>query len=174
MTNGDLVPDEFIIRVIEENLAKIPEQNAGVTLDGFPRTITQAEHLSEMLENNEKLNKSEVKVLSIDVRDDLLVNRITGRFSCANCNAGYHDEFKPTKEEVCDHCGSTNFIRRKDDNAECVKNRLKNYYNDTAPIIDFYKEKGSLDHIDGEQDMAKVYENLEEIILTKKLTLLWK
>jgi len=157
MESGQLVPDEFIIKALEEKLANENNSN-GFILDGFPRTVVQAEHLEHMFNNNLKLREADIRAVSISAGDDEIVKRISGRFSCSKCNAGYHDLFKPTlKEGVCDHCGGVDFTRRKDDNAETVKNRLDAYNADTAPIIDFYSTKSILSEIDGEQDMKQVY-----------------
>lgn len=164
MNSGGLVSDELIIKVIEERIAKY-DCKGGIILDGFPRTLAQARHLEKLLLENSELQNSELNIISIEVNDISIVKRISGRFSCSKCLSGYHDEFKPTtKPGICDKCGSTEFTRRKDDNKDTVKKRLDSYYNDTAPIIDFYEEKKMLNKIDGEQNMKKVFEDLRSYI----------
>jgi adenylate kinase len=164
MLDGKLVPDEFIIKSIEHKISSLDIKN-GVILDGFPRTINQAEHLDKLFLENSILLGAEVIAISISASSEEIIKRISGRFSCANCNAGYHDIYKPTKESnICDNCGSSEFIRRKDDNAEVVKARLESYNKDTFPIISYYEQKNILNKLDGEQNMHKVYEEIKRII----------
>ena len=146
MEAGKLVSDEIINRIVAERVDE-PDCAKGFILDGFPRTIPQAEALDRMLaERGLKLDA----VVEIKVDNDALVERIAGRFSCAKCGAGYHDSFKPTKVAgVCDVCGSTEFVRRKDDNAETVKARLVAYEAQTAPLLPFYAAKGLVRTVDG-------------------------
>jgi adenylate kinase len=146
MEAGQLVSDEIINRIVAERIDE-PDCANGFILDGFPRTIPQAEALDAMLaERGLALDA----VVEIRVDNDALVARIAGRFSCAKCGAGYHDSFKPTRVAgVCDECGSTEFVRRKDDNAETVKARLISYEAQTAPLLPFYEAKGLVRTVDG-------------------------
>ena len=153
MSSGKLVPDEIIIEIIKERIAE-HDCAKGFILDGFPRTLPQAEALDEMLAGECKQLSA---VIELKVDDGALVERIAGRFSCAKCGAGYHDSFKPTgKAGVCDECGSTEFSRREDDKAELVAKRLEAYYEQTAPLLPFYKEKGLLKTVDGMAAMEAV------------------
>lgn len=146
MEAGKLVSDDIINRIVAERIDQ-PDCANGFILDGFPRTIPQAEALDAMLaERGLALDA----VVEIRVDNDALVARIAGRFSCARCGAGYHDSFKPTRVAgVCDECGSTEFVRRKDDNAETVKARLIAYEAQTAPLLPFYEAKGLVRTVDG-------------------------
>ena len=146
MEAGKLVSDEIINRIVAERIDS-PDCANGFILDGFPRTIPQAEALDTMLaERGLKLDA----VVEIRVDNAALVERIAGRFSCAKCGAGYHDSFKPTQVAgVCDVCGSTEFVRRKDDNAETVTARLSAYEAQTAPLLPFYAAKGLVRTVDG-------------------------
>ncbi len=156
MDAGELVPDSTIIGIIEERLAKEDCQK-GFILDGFPRTLAQAEALDELLE---KQGKKIDKVLSFEVPDELIIKRIAGRRVCPKCGASYHVEFNsPKAEGICDACGSE-LIIRKDDNKETVKNRLSNYHSQTAPLVDFYKNKGVFAQIDGSQKLEKVTQDM--------------
>ncbi len=144
MASGGLVPDAIMISMIRE---RIKSSNKGFVLDGFPRTIAQAEALDKMLvEENTPLSH----VIEIKVDDEILASRIAGRFSCAACGAGYHDQFKkPVRDGVCDSCGGTEFSRRKDDNLETVKSRLQAYHAQTSPLLPYYHAKGLLRTVDG-------------------------
>lgn len=146
MEAGKLVSDDIINRIVAERI-DLPDCANGFILDGFPRTIPQAEALDAMLaERGLALDA----VVEIRVDNDALVARIAGRFSCAKCGAGYHDSFKPTRVAgVCDECGATEFVRRKDDNAETVKARLISYEAQTAPLLPFYEAKGLVRTVDG-------------------------
>lgn len=161
MKAGKLVPDDLIIDMIGEQLDRDSCRN-GFILDGFPRTVPQAEALDVMLK--EKGLKMD-HVISIEVDDEAMVRRITGRFSCANCGAGYHEEFqKPKVDGVCDVCGATEFARRADDNAETVRERLKAYHAQTEPIIGHYKKQGLLRRVDGMEPIDKVTDQLRAAI----------
>ena len=161
MEAGGLVPDEVIISMISRRIDQDDCAN-GFILDGFPRTVPQAEALSEML--NDK-GMAIDHVISIDVDPEAMVARVTGRFTCSECGAGYHDKFQPTKQEnVCDTCGGSVFTRRADDNAETVRNRLAAYEEQTAPIITFYRDNGALKTVDGMADIEDVTANLKGII----------
>ena len=158
---GDLVSDEIMIGLIKERLLS-NGVNSGFILDGFPRTVSQASALNAFLEeNNMKLDAA----IEINVPDELLIERITGRFSCDNCGQGYHDTFNlPELEGICDECGGTVFTRRKDDNEETVKTRLEAYNKQTSPLISFYKKKGILSVIDGNQDIKLVTKCIKEVL----------
>ena len=146
MERGALVSDEIINRIVAERIDE-PDCAEGFILDGFPRTTAQAEALDRMLEER-GLHLDAVLEFAVD--NAALVERIAGRFSCAKCGTGYHDTFKPTTVPgVCDVCGSTEFVRRKDDNAETVKARLEAYDAQTAPLLPYYRAKGLVRTVDG-------------------------
>jgi len=161
MEAGQLVSDDIIIGMISNRVDQEDCKN-GFILDGFPRTVPQAEALGRMLAD--KSLKLE-HVLELEVDDEAMVARICGRYTCAKCGAGYHDSFqKPAKEGVCDKCESTEFIRRADDNEETVRARLKAYHEQTAPIAQFYGDLGILTSVDGMADIDVVTHQLESII----------
>jgi len=161
MESGGLVSDDIIIEMISNRIDQ-PDCKNGFILDGFPRTTPQAEALDVMLD--EKGLKIE-HVIELAVDDEAMVKRITGRFTCAKCGAGYHDEFQKTAEEgVCDKCGGTEFTRRADDNEETVRSRLVAYHEQTAPIITYYDGKGALKSVDGMADIDEVTAQLKEVI----------
>lgn len=146
MERGALVSDEIINRIVAERIDE-PDCADGFILDGFPRTTAQAEALDRMLEER-GLHLDAVIEFAVD--NAALVERIAGRFSCAKCGTGYHDTFKPTTVPgVCDVCGSTEFVRRKDDNAETVKARLEAYDAQTAPLLPYYQAKSLVRTVDG-------------------------
>ncbi len=146
MDRGELVTDEIVIGLIEEQLTTA-DAAGGFIFDGFPRTLAQADALGALLE---KVGKKLDTVIEMRVDDSALVKRITGRFTCGNCGAGYHEEFKkPAKDGVCDECGSTEFKKRADDNEESLKTRLMAYYKETSPLIGYYYAKGKLQSVDG-------------------------
>jgi adenylate kinase len=158
MAAGQLVSDEIVIGIIAKRIEE-PDCKSGFVLDGFPRTVNQAIALDAMLaKKGGKIDG----VIELAVDEDALVERISGRFACAKCGAGYHDTFKrPKKSGVCDVCGSTDFTRRKDDNAETVKARLKAYREQTAPILPYYEKKGLLQRVDGMADPDAVTQEIE-------------
>ncbi|HJR20484.1 MAG TPA: adenylate kinase [Dongiaceae bacterium] len=161
MEAGQLVSDEIVIGIIDKRIGA-PDCKSGFVLDGFPRTEKQAIALDEMLTRKGKKIDG---VIELAVDEDALVERISGRFACAKCGAGYHDKFqRPKKEGVCDVCGGTEFTRRKDDNAETVKARLKAYREQTAPILPYYKNKGLLQRVDGMADPDAVTKELEGVL----------
>jgi adenylate kinase len=153
MDAGQLVSDEIVIGVVADRLDQ-PDAKAGFIFDGFPRTVAQAEALDRLLSEKGLVLDA---VVSMDVDDELLVDRISGRFTCAKCGEGYHDTHKrPAVEGVCDKCGATEFKRRADDNAETVRARLIAYHEDTAPLIGYYSGTGKLKIVDGMADIGEV------------------
>jgi len=161
MDGGHLVPDDLMIAMISDRIDQ-PDCAQGFILDGFPRTTAQAEALDGMLaEKGLKLDS----VVEMKVNDDVLVERITGRYTCANCGAGYHDRFqKPEVEGVCDNCGGSEFKRRADDNEETVRTRLEAYHAQTAPILPYYRDKGVLKAVDGMAGIDEVTDQIEEVL----------
>lgn len=153
MEAGELVSDEIVSGIIGEALDAL-EPKTGVIFDGYPRTAAQAESLDGILESR---GRTLDHVIELVVDEDALVERITGRYTCARCNAGYHDTFqKPEKEGVCDACGSTEFKRRPDDNEETVRTRMAEYRAKTAPILPIYEARGLVKKVDGMADIAEV------------------
>ena len=157
MDAGQLMPDELMIRLISDRIDQ--DCSGGFILDGFPRTVRQAEGLDRMLaEKGVKLDA----VIEMKVDEEALIARITGRFSCNACGAGYHDEFqRPEVDGVCDVCGGTEFVRRADDNEETVRARMEAYKNQTAPILPYYREKGILSSIDGMASIEDIAGRIE-------------
>lgn len=145
MRRGELVPDEIVIGLIAERL-DAGGKGDGFILDGFPRTIAQAEVLDRLLAER---GKTVDAVIEMQVDDEALVQRIVGRFTCANCGEAYHDILMTTKVSgICDRCGSTQFVRRRDDNEEVFRSRLEAYYAQTEPLIGYYKGQGKLKSVD--------------------------
>ncbi|GIN42126.1 MULTISPECIES: adenylate kinase [Heyndrickxia] len=160
MDKGELVPDEVTIGIVRERLSKDDCQK-GFLLDGFPRTVPQAEALEAILQD---LNKKIDYCINISVDKDILMGRLTGRRICKNCGATYHLEFNPPKEAgVCDRCGGE-LYQRADDNEETVQNRLEVNIKQTQPLLDYYAEKGYLKTIDGEQDINKVFSDIDVLL----------
>jgi adenylate kinase len=161
MERGELVPDAIIIAMLAGRVAQ-PDVAQGFILDGFPRTVPQAEALDLMLK--EKAMPLH-HVIELQVDDVALVDRISGRFTCAKCGEGYHDQFKPTaKSGTCDVCGSTEFSRRADDKAELVAARLEAYHRQTAPLLPYYAAQGVLRVVDGMAEMDEVARQIEAIL----------
>src|SRR5574342_96778 len=160
MDKGELVPDEVTIGIVRERLSK-DDCGKGFLLDGFPRTVAQAEALDTMLTD---LGKKIDFVINIDVDQSILMERLTGRRICKNCGATYHLEFNPPKQEgVCDRCGGE-LYQRADDNAETVQNRLDVNIKQQEPLLTFYETKGYLRTIDGQQDINKVFADIEQLL----------
>jgi adenylate kinase len=153
MKSGGLVSDEIVIGVVDERL-NAPDVKQGVIFDGFPRTTPQAEALDKLLTAKGMTLDA---VIDMQVDDAAMVGRISGRYTCAACGEGYHDADKvPAVAGVCDKCGATEFKRRKDDNAETVAARLKEYHAETAPLIAYYTGTGKLKAVDGMADIGDV------------------
>ncbi len=164
MDKGQLVPDEIILGMVKERLSQ-PDAQKGFILDGFPRTVAQAEALDKMLE---EMGKKLEFALALIVPDDELVMRITGRRTCKNCGAMYHIKFKPPKEDnKCDKCGGE-LYQRPDDNEETVRNRLKVYHEMTEPLIEYYRKKGILYEIDGTKSIEEITQQIINILEGKK------
>jgi len=161
MERGELVPDALVVGLIAERM-DAEKDSAGFILDGFPRTIGQAEALDALLRSR---GEQVDRVVVIEVDDDALVTRITGRFTCATCGEGYHELFKkPKVEGVCDVCGGTKFARRKDDTEEVVRERLKAYHAQTEPLIGYYKAQGKVRAVDGMADIETVQKEIDQAL----------
>jgi adenylate kinase len=161
MDAGKLVSDEIVNAIVSERLDE-PDCRNGFILDGYPRTLVQADATTKMLaEKNMPLDC----VIEFRVDDDVLVERISGRYTCGNCGTGYHDTFlKPQVEGVCDKCGGREFNRRPDDNPETVRTRLQAYYKETSPLLGYYYAKGLLKQVDGMAEIDDVTEQIEAIL----------
>jgi len=164
MDKGQLVPDELTIDLVKDRLQQDDCKN-GFLLDGFPRTVAQAEALDEFLhEDNQSINSS----LLIDVPQEYILERMTGRRVCNSCGASYHVKFNPSKVEgKCDVCGSE-LIQRKDDSEETVRERLDVYSKQTQPLIQYYSDKAVLSTIDGTREIKEVFENISDILGSEK------
>ncbi len=163
MEAGELVSDEIVIDILRDRLAE-PDTANGVILDGFPRTTVQAQALDALLaETGQKIDAA----ISLEVEDAEMVTRISGRYTCGSCGEGYHDTFKqPATAGTCDSCGSTQFKRRADDNAETVASRLKAYHANTAPLIAFYDQQGALARVNAMGDIDKIASDLGALVKT--------
>lgn len=160
MDQGLLVPDELTVKILLDRVAKDDCKN-GYVLDGFPRTIPQAEVLDKALE---ELNDRIDFAINVDVPDENIIKRMAGRRACPSCGATYHIEnIPPKKEGICDKCGEA-LVLRDDDKEETVKSRLRVYHEQTQPLIEFYTGKGILKTVDGTQEMQKVFEDITEIL----------
>ena len=160
MDAGNLVPDEITIGMLLDRIHEA-DCEKGYVLDGFPRTIPQAESLTAALkERGEKMDYA----IDVDVPDENIINRMSGRRACLACGATYHIAYNPPKKEgVCDQCGEP-LVLRKDDKPETVKNRLEVYHQQTQPLIDYYKKEGILAQVDGTQSMDQVFEDIVKIL----------
>lgn len=163
MAAGGLVADDIVIGIIAERIGE-PDCANGFILDGFPRTLAQAAALDDML----KAKKLQLQcVIEMKVDDEILIDRISGRYTCANksCGEGYHDRYKqPKMAGVCDICGGKEFSRRADDNAETVRTRLAAYYKETSPLIGYYYAKGLLKSVDAMADIGKVTDAMDKLL----------
>jgi adenylate kinase len=161
MASGRLVPDALIIEMLSERIDQ-PDARKGFILDGFPRTVPQAEALDRMLADKHlKLDA----VIELKVDEEALIDRIAGRFACAKCGAGYHDTHHPPRQPgVCDVCGGTEFVRREDDRPEAVRTRLAVYRDQTAPILPYYRERGLLKTVDGMAPIDVVTREIEGVL----------
>jgi adenylate kinase len=159
MDRGELVSDDVVVGIIADRLDR-PDVAKGFILDGFPRNTAQAEALDKMLKRKKlKLDR----VIEIKVDDQALIDRIAGRYSCSRCGAAYHDQFAPPRKAgICDNCGSTDFVRRPDDNPAVVRDRLKVYNSKTAPLIDYYGKTGALRTVNGMADIGEVTREIEK------------
>jgi adenylate kinase len=161
MERGELVPDALVIAMLGARVSQ-PDAAKGFILDGFPRTVPQAEALDVLLtQKSVPLGH----VIELQVNDAALVDRIAGRYTCAQCGEGYHDTFKqPVQSGICDKCGGTEFARRADDNATTVGARLEAYHRQTAPLLPYYAAQGTLRVVDGMAEMAEVARQIEAIL----------
>jgi len=162
MDNGQLVPDEVTINMVKDRLQQ-EDCKQGYLLDGFPRTVSQAEALQDFLESR---NESLDTALLIEVPIDFILERMTGRRVCPSCGASYHIKFNPAVNGKCELCGS-DVVQRKDDTEETVKERLDVYEKQTQPLIDFYKDKNLLSTVDGTQAINKVFEGICRVLGNK-------
>lgn len=161
MARGELVTDDIVIGLIAEELDREAGRH-GLIFDGFPRTLAQADALDALMASKGKFLNA---VIEMRVDDDVLVDRISGRYTCATCGEGYHDAAKrPAKDGVCDKCGGTEFIRRADDNADAVRVRLMAYYRQTAPLIGYYHAKGKLRTVDGLEAIGTIQREIEAVL----------
>ncbi len=158
---GKLVPDGLIVELVAARIKK-PDCRNGFILDGFPRTLPQAEALDAMLKG---AGLAIDHAIEIAVEDEAMIRRITGRFSCTTCGAGYHEEFqKPAVEGICDKCGGTAFAKRADDNEKTVRARLVDYHAQTEPIIGYYDKTGVLSKVDGMSGIEEVKKQIDGIL----------
>lgn len=154
---GKYVSDDVLAEIVTERLAR-PDCEKGFVLDGFPRTLPQAEFLENLLEKQ----GTKLIVLEVAVPREVLLQRLTGRFTCATCGEIYNDYFRtPATEDTCDKCGGTDFKRRDDDKAEVVEQRQQEYENKTAPLLSHFRERGFLRSVDGTQDVATILEGIK-------------
>ncbi len=161
MKSGKLFPDELMAQILGEHMDKLGA-DTGIIFDGYPRTARQAELLDELMASH---GRTLDHVIELQVDEDALVDRITGRYTCAKCNAGYHDRHKqPAKVGICDECGSTEFKRRPDDNEETVRTRMAEYRAKTEPILPIYDERGLVSRVDGMGSIDEVTEAIRRIL----------
>lgn len=162
MEAGQLVCDDIVLAILRDRMGQ-PDVAKGIILDGFPRTDGQAAALDGLLAGS---GQRVTAAISLEVDDEAMVGRVSGRYTCAKCGEGYHDQFKlPAKAGVCDKCGGTDMKRRADDNAETVRERLKAYHAQTAPLIAYYAGKGVLQKIDAMGPIADIRRALGSIVI---------
>jgi len=160
MEAGQLVSDDIVLAILQDRMAQ-PDVAKGIILDGFPRTAGQAAALDALLSD---AGRKVTAAISLEVDDEAMVGRVSGRYTCAGCGEGYHDQFKqPASAGVCDKCGGTAMKRRADDNAETVRERLKAYHAQTAPLIAYYEGRGVLERIDAMGSIAAIRQGLGRI-----------
>jgi adenylate kinase len=160
MDKGELVPDSLVIEIAVDRLGQ-SDCESGFLLDGFPRTVAQAEALDSYLEGR---GKKIDKVLLFNVEESILISRLTGRRVCGGCGASYHVvNIPPAKEGICDHCGAA-LVQRSDDNEETVRNRISVYERQTSPLIDYYKEKGVLASLDGAMGLEALFDEIVKLL----------
>ncbi|SFA79790.1 Adenylate kinase [Poseidonocella pacifica] len=163
MEAGQLVSDDIVIAILNDRLSE-PDCARGVILDGFPRTTVQADALEALLaERGQRITTA----ISLDVEDEAMVTRISGRYTCAGCGEGYHDSFKKTATPgTCDHCGGTEMVRRADDTPDTVSQRLAAYHAQTAPLIAYYRQRGALNRIDAMGSIDDIATELDRVVRT--------
>lgn len=163
MDAGELVSDEIVISILSDRLED-KDCTGGVVLDGFPRTTAQAQALDMLLGQK---GQSISAVISLDVHEVKMVQRIAGRFTCGGCGEGYHESFKPTRKPgTCDNCGSTEMVRRADDTAQTVMSRLDAYQQQTAPLIEYYAQQGALKRVDAMGEIEEIADDMARIVST--------
>lgn len=163
MDAGSLVPDDVTNGIVKDRLSE-SDTDAGYMLDGFPRTIAQAEALETITAD---LHKPVDAVINIDVEPSVLVDRLSGRYICKTCGATYHKLYHPTKVAgTCDRCGGHDFFQREDDKPETVKNRLKVNLEMNTPLLDFYEQRHLLHNVNGDQDIDLVFAAIQQILTT--------
>lgn len=157
ISGGNFMPDDIMLRMIEDRIA-MDDCGKGFLLDGFPRTLAQAEGLDALLaRKGRKLDA----VIALMVDEEILVERVSGRFSCKTCGAAYHDKFnRPKVDGVCDHCGGTEFVRRSDDTPETIRKRVEIFHRETAPIIPYYETRGLLRRVNGMGSIEEVKKDI--------------
>ncbi len=161
MEAGGLVSDDIVLAILRDRMTQ-PDVRQGIILDGFPRTTGQAQALDELLAGE---GNDIAAAISLEVDDAAMVERISGRYTCAKCGEGYHDRFKtPAVAEVCDKCGGTEFTRRSDDRAELVRERLAAYHAQTAPLIAYYEGRGLLSRVDAMGQIDEIARALGEVV----------
>ncbi len=161
MEAGQLVSDDIVNAIVSERIDE-PDCANGFILDGYPRTLVQADAVAKMLADKETRLDA---VIELAVDDDAMVERVAGRYTCANCGAGYHDTLnKPAVDGVCDKCGSTEFKRRPDDNADAMRTRLMVYYKETSPLLGYYYAKDLLSTVDGMASIETVSEEINGVL----------
>lgn len=159
MDQGKLVPDDVVNEMVATYLAGLPDKKNGYLLDGYPRTLAQAKAFEELTNGTD--NAPQV-VIAMDVPTDVLTKRITGRRTCSKCGEIYNIYYKPTKEDgFCDHCGAP-LKQRKDDNEDSLKVRLDEYFNNTAPVLDYYDGLGLVHHIDADRDFEEIWNDVQK------------